>query len=357
MLFNQSIINFKELNRDDDLFWSQSAPINCSIIRLFGIYLCLSSFIGILSNGSLLYSFVRYKELRSPPNIFVMFITGIGLLASCTLLPLTGTSSIYCQWLYRRIGCYIDGIIGFLYGTASAYLLCAVSISRCYIIIRPLNANTITVRKSIIASCIVLFISFLWTMMPLFGWNEYTMEVGRTSCCISWYDRRPSYISFTIVIFIFIYCIPLIILIGTNTTTMIGLRRMREKLERGIQQSFSRKRIEMERRILKSITITTCGFFITWTPYSVAVLISIFLGEDYGTPPIITSISSIFAKSSAIWIPLLYIGTSTHYKLRFVNRIELDANVAPSNRVGLTGTKQMARMRGNPHSVNSQSIQ
>ncbi|CAF1481739.1 unnamed protein product [Adineta ricciae] len=349
MSSNISINHSHVLNSNDASFWSQPTPVNCDIIRIFGIYLCISSFLGVMINGLLLLSFIRHRQLRSPPNIFVMFITGMGLLASCTLLPLTGTSSVYCQWLYSRAGCYLDGIIGFLYGCASAYLLCAVSISRCYIIVRPLNAKKVTVGKSIIASCVVVFISFLWTMMPLLGWNEYTMEVGRTSCCISWYDRRPSYISFTIVIFIFIYCVPLLILIGTNTMAMIGLRRMREKLERGIQQNFSRKRIEMERRLIKSITITTCGFFVTWTPYSVAVLTSIFLGEDYGTPPIITSISSIFAKSSVIWIPLLYIKTSTHFKFGFVNQNVLDANGA-TNRVGSNeGTRARANINNSLH--------
>ncbi|CAF4419667.1 unnamed protein product, partial [Adineta steineri] len=85
------------------------------------------------------------------------------------------------------------------------------------------------------------------------------------------------------------------------------------------------------------ITITTCGFFITWTPYSIAVLFSIFRGPDYGTPPIITSICSIFAKSSAIWIPLLYMGTSTQFRFRLVNHTAADQQTA-TNRV--TATQQ-----------------
>ncbi len=76
-----------------------------------------------------------------------MFIAGIGLFASCTILPLTGTSSIYCQWLYQRAGCQLAAIIAFLYGCSSSYLLCGVSLSRCYIIIRPFKAKNVTVSK------------------------------------------------------------------------------------------------------------------------------------------------------------------------------------------------------------------
>lgn len=108
-------------------------------------------------------------------------------------------------------------------------------------------------------------------MLPMMGWNEYTMEVmkifihltedldfffflqgARTSCCINWYDRRPSYVSFTFFLFIVVYCFPLIILVGTNTITLRGLKQMHEKIERGVQTVMNKKRLEMERRIVKS---------------------------------------------------------------------------------------------------------
>lgn len=58
--------------------------------------------------------------------------------------------------------------------------------------------------------------------------------------------------SFTFALFIFVYCVPLTILVTANGITFLGLKRMREKIEMGIQTALSRKRIEMERRIMKS---------------------------------------------------------------------------------------------------------
>ena len=145
MSFNYTSILDEHLSRDDPLFWSRPTPVNCSTIRIVGILLCVAALAGVVCNGALFYSFVRYKALRSPPNIFVMFIAAMGLLASCTILPLTGTSSIYCQWLYQRAGCQLSAVIAFLYGCASSYLLCGVSLSRCYIIVRPFQAKNVTV--------------------------------------------------------------------------------------------------------------------------------------------------------------------------------------------------------------------
>ena len=146
MSFNYSSIIDESLSPDDPLFWSRPTPIDCNPIRIVGIFLCVASLVGIVCNGALLYGFVRYKQLRSASNIFVMFIAGIGLFASCTILPLTGTSSIYCQWLYQRAGCQFSALVAFLYGCSSSYLLCGVSLSRCYIIVRPFKAKDVTVR-------------------------------------------------------------------------------------------------------------------------------------------------------------------------------------------------------------------
>ena len=141
-----------EMSQDDPLFWNRPTPQNCDTVRMMGILLCIAAFIGIFLNGALVYSFLRYKALRSPHNIYVLFIAFMGLIASCTILPLTGTSSIYCRWLYKRIGCQLSAMIAFLYGCSSTYLLCAVSLGRCYFILRPFNANKITVTTSFLQS-------------------------------------------------------------------------------------------------------------------------------------------------------------------------------------------------------------
>lgn len=147
MSFNYSLIIDENLSRDDPLFWSRPTPVNCDLVRMIGIFLCIAAFVGIVFNGAIFISFLRHKSLRAPSNIFVMFIVALGLFASCTILPLTGTSSVYCRWLYQRVGCQFGASVAFLYGCASSYLLCGASLSRCYIIIRPFQAKKITVSN------------------------------------------------------------------------------------------------------------------------------------------------------------------------------------------------------------------
>lgn len=145
MSFNYSLITNVGISPDDPLFWRLPTPIDCKTVRIIGVFLCLAAYTGLFLNGSLFLSFVRHKELRSPPNIFIMFMSAVGLFACCGNMPLSGTSSIFCYWLYSRAGCQIEGLSAFLYGTSSCYLLCTVSLSRCYIVVRPFNAKDVTV--------------------------------------------------------------------------------------------------------------------------------------------------------------------------------------------------------------------
>lgn len=119
-----------------------------------------------------------------------------------------------------------------------------------------------------------LICALIVTILPFFGWNEYTLEVcfrethffllasseifvcfdkgARTSCCTNLYDRRPHFVSYNMFIFIIVYVIPLVILVGANSTIYVGLKRMQDKVAHGMKTELSNKRIEMERRILKS---------------------------------------------------------------------------------------------------------
>ncbi|CAF3861353.1 unnamed protein product [Rotaria sp. Silwood1] len=83
----------------------------------------------------------------------------------------------------------------------------------------------------------------------------------------------------------------------------------------------------MERRILKMIIITTIGFIFTWTPYAVAFFLSAFRGKDYAIPPMTVFICACFAKTSLIWIPMIYANTSTQFQLNFITRDVLDQSI------------------------------
>jgi hypothetical protein len=74
---------------------------------------------------------------------------------------------------------------------------------------------------------------------------------------------------------------------------------------------------------------------VTWTPYAITFFISAFRGQHVALPILVTFACACFAKSSAIWIPLLYMSISTHFHLSlspsnaFNQHIELNPIIQP----------------------------
>jgi hypothetical protein len=64
----------------------------------------------------------------------------------------------------------------------------------------------------------------------------------------------------------------------------------------------------------------------------VTLFVSAFRGKNYAIPPLATFFCACFAKCSVIWIPMLYIGTSTQFKLHIVNQNALNQLIG-NNRV------------------------
>jgi hypothetical protein len=91
----------------------------------------------------------------------------------------------------------------------------------------------------------------------------------------------------------------------------------------------------MERRILKSkkfyilnelikfsflgIIMTVFGFIFTWTPYAITFFISAFSRCDANVSPMAAFICACFAKTSVVWIPIVYMSTSTQFRLSLVD--------------------------------------
>lgn len=110
---------------------------------------------------------------------------------------------------------------------------------------------------------------------------------------------------------------------------------MRQKIAHGVKTELSQKRIDMERRILKckiikivtndleffilGIIITITGFLFSWTPYAIVFFILAFSQSGTYVPPMATFICSCFAKTSVMWIPLLYISTSAQLRFSLVD--------------------------------------
>ena len=63
---------------------------------------------------------------------------------------------------------------------------------------------------------ISILIGIFWAIVPLFGWSEYSLEGAMISCSVEWNKRTASIMSYNISIALFVFILPLVIIIIIN---------------------------------------------------------------------------------------------------------------------------------------------
>ena len=109
------------------------------------------------------------------------------------------------------------------------YLMTVISMERFAIFYKPIlvrnmNLNT---RLYIIMACAVL--SFVWSALPLVGWSHYSMEACRTTCAVEWAERSLSVTSYNLAIFIFVFLIPLVVLVFSNSKLILCMHQLHRR--------------------------------------------------------------------------------------------------------------------------------
>ncbi|RUS84727.1 hypothetical protein EGW08_007514, partial [Elysia chlorotica] len=127
-------------------------------------------------------------------------------------IPLTMTSAWAHRWLWGRAVSVLEGFLVYFLGLSSMYILMAIAVDRYIAISKPLLGAKIT-KKMAVLSCAMCFVGgFLWSALPLMGWNEYTLEGAGISSSVVWESTDPSYTSYIYAIFFACLVLPLVVM-------------------------------------------------------------------------------------------------------------------------------------------------
>jgi hypothetical protein len=94
-------------------------------------------------------------------------------------------------------------------------------INRFYVIYKPLSIKSISNKVIYIVIAICTAAGSFWAVVPLLGWSYYSLEGALTSCSVEWAERSANVISYNIAIFILLFAIPLVIIVGTNVKLLL----------------------------------------------------------------------------------------------------------------------------------------
>ncbi|KAM9559290.1 melanopsin-A-like [Salvelinus alpinus] len=225
-------------------------------------------------------------------------------------LPPASTSETSCE-LYAFCGA--------LFGMTSMITLLVIAVDRYFVITRPLaSMGVMSRRRALYVMAAAWFYSMFWSLPPFFGWSAYVPEGLMTSCSWDYMTFTPSVRSYTMLLFIFVFFIPLFIIIYCYICIFIAVRSATRavcKINEGTRDSVkSMHKMRTEWKTAKIALIVILLYVISWAPYS-CVALTAFAGYADMLTPYMNSVPAAIAKASAIHNPIIYAITHPKYRL------------------------------------------
>ena len=79
-----------------------------------------------------------------------------------------------------------------------------------------INNRIIQRHREMISTIFSILFAFFFAIMPAFGWSEYSLEGIMISCSVEWDEKKASVVSYNITIFVFVFVLPISLIIYTN---------------------------------------------------------------------------------------------------------------------------------------------
>ncbi|XP_005992235.1 melanopsin-A [Latimeria chalumnae] len=291
-----------------------------------GAVILIVGIIGMLGNFLVIYAFCRSRSLRTPANMFIINLAISDFMMSATQSPVFFVTSLHKRWILGEKGCELYAFCGALFGITSMITLMVIAIDRYFVITRPLaSIGVVSKKRAVMILLGVWFYSLVWSLPPFFGWSAYVPEGLLTSCTWDYMTFTPSVRAYTMLLFCFVFFIPLIVITYCYFFIFKAIRMTNKAVEKlGSDDNRESKKqyqkMKNEWKMAKIAFIVIMLYVISWSPYS-TVALTAFAGYANILTPYMNSVPAVIAKASAIHNPIIYAITHPKYRMAIAKYI------------------------------------
>ncbi|KAG7280755.1 hypothetical protein CRUP_037685 [Coryphaenoides rupestris] len=150
-----------------------------------------------------------------------------------------------------------------------------------------------------------------------------TLTMLSTVCCVKRARREPWARSYTLVLFVLCYAVPCGVVLLCYGQILMMVRESR----RAVRQHVAAATVatpprtgNIQAAILKLSVAVCIGFFLAWSPYALVSMLVTY-GHVESMPPMAFAVPAIFAKSSTLYNPLVYLLLKPNYRHLLVEHI------------------------------------
>ncbi|XP_073431065.1 rhodopsin [Dendrobates tinctorius] len=272
-------------------------------------YMFLLILLGLPINFMTLYVTIQHKKLRTPLNYILLNLAFANHFMILCGFTVTMYTSMHGYFVFGQTGCYFEGFFATLGGEMALWSLVVLAIERYVVVCKPMSNFRFSENHAIMG------VAFTWIMAlscagpPLFGWSRYIPEGMQCSCGVDYYTLKPEVNNESFVIYMFIvhFTIPLTVIFFCYGRLVCTVK------EAAAQQQESATTQKAEKEVTRMVVIMVVFFLICWVPYaSVAFFIFTHQGSEFG--PVFMTLPAFFAKSSAIYNPVIYIMLNKQFR-------------------------------------------
>ncbi|XP_022597679.1 opsin-5-like [Seriola dumerili] len=289
---SETFLLMSRISKDNDIFMG-------TIYTIFGV-------LSVLGNGILLFVAYRKKSSLKPAEFFVVNLAISDLSMTITLFPLAIPSAYAHMWLFNKTTCTVYAFCGVLFGLCSLTNLTVLSCVCWLKVCCPNYGNKFSYCHACLLVAGVWCYAGVFAVGPLSGWGEYGAEPYGTACCINWHapSQNPAAMSYIICLFFFCYIVPCTVIFLSYTYILLTVRGSRQ----AVQQHMSpQNKITNAHALIIKLSVAVCiGFLTAWSPYAIVSMWAAF-GNPATVPPMAFALAAIFAKSSTLYNPIVYL--------------------------------------------------
>lgn len=282
------------------------SPVAYFVLGAYMFFLILTCFpINFLT----LYVTIEHKKLRTALNYVLLNLAVANLFMVVGGFTTTLYSSMNGYFVFGRMGCNLEGFFATHGGEIGLWSLVVLAVERYLVVCKPIANFRFGENHAIMGLAFSWVMASTCSIPPLLGWSRYIPEGMQVACGIDYYTRAEgsNNESFVIYMFSLHFTVPLTIISFCYGRLLCAVK------EAAAAQQESETTQRAEREVSRMVVLMVVSFLVTWLPYaSVAWWIFCNQGAEFG--PLFMAIPSFFAKSSALFNPIIYIMMNKQFR-------------------------------------------
>ena len=216
--------------------------------------------------------------------------------------------------------CTVYGFLGGLFGLLDVCTLALIALDRYNVVCKPFSVlKSLGHRRAFIQLFVAWIWCGVWSGLPLLGIGQYILEGFQTSCSFDYLSVENKINNIHMLgMFLGCFCFPMLVIFFCYYQIVQAVFAHSKQMgstakKMGGKVSKDDAKMKQEIRTAMISLFTVVLFLICWSPYATVALMPLYGFPQYVTP-IVAELPVIFAKTAAVYNPIIYAISHPRYK-------------------------------------------